>query len=452
MLNIYITSTKYILIILFAFFTYFAFNTLRNTPEEYKNKLLKRQRAILYILHFMAFILILINNSDKVYQVIIFYGCQLLYFIFFLGLTGVFFDGRISRPLVNSMSMMLCMSLIILTRLSLDKAFRQFAILLAATVIFFLVLFLFNKIKSWPRATWLYCVLGLGLLLVVLVMGDTSNGAKLSVDLKFFSVQPLEFVKIFFVFFLAALFEKSTSFKNVIISAVFAGAHVILLVLSRDLGSALILFVVYLFVLYSVTQKRLYLLSGTLGGAVAAVIGYKLFSHVRIRVLAWLNPWSVLDNEGYQITQSLFAIGTGGWLGMGLFQGRPSDIPVVEQDFVFSAISEELGGFFALCLIFLCLCCFLSFIRISMEQGERFYKTVVLGLSLVYVVQVFLTIGGAIKLIPSTGVTLPLVSYGGSSLVATIIIFGIILAIGMKNNTGKLTEKDNGKKAKEKSK
>lgn len=281
---------------------------------------------------------------------------------------------------------------------------------------------------------WFYCLFGVLLLLVVLVFGGTSYGAKLSIDFKIFSVQPLEFVKILFVFFLAALFKKSTEFKYIVLSAVIAGIHVILLVLSRDLGSALILFLVYLFMLYVATKNSFYLFGGLLAGSVASALAYKLFSHVRIRVVAWLNPWSVIDKEGYQITQSLFAIGTGSWLGLGLCHGMPNTIPVVEQDFVFSAISEELGGFFAICLILLCLSCFLIFIRIAMEQNDLFPKMIILGLSVTYGVQVFLTIGGAIKLIPSTGVTLPLVSYGGSSLLSTLVIIGIVQALYMNSS------------------
>ena len=158
--------------------------------------------------------------------------------------------------------------------------------------------------------------------------------------------------------------------------------------------------------------------------------------------MAWRNPLSVIDNEGYQICQSLFAIGTGGWFGMGLYQGLPNKIPVVEQDFVFSAISEELGGIFALCLIMVCISCFLMFFNIAMQMKNQFYKLVALGLGTVYGFQVFLTIGGVTKFIPSTGVTLPLVSYGGSSMLSTMILFGIIQGLYLlKQNEGELDGK-----------
>ena len=128
-----------------------------------------------------------------------------------------------------------------------------------------------------------------------------------------------------------------------------AGATVLTLVLQKDLGGALIFFITYLFMLYGVTENSLYLLLGLGGGSAAAWIAYRLFYHVQVRVLAWKNPFNYIDKEGYQITQSLFAIGTGGWFGMGLYQGLPKSIPVVDSDFVFAAISEEFAVY-SLCV------------------------------------------------------------------------------------------------------
>ena len=139
-----------------------------------------------------------------------------------------------------------------------------------------------------------------------------------------------------------------------------------------------------------------------------------------------MNPWADIENTGYQITQSLFAIGTGGWVGMGLCPGMPQKIPVVEKDFIFSAIAEELGGIFAVCVILICLGCFLQFMLIATRMQAVFYKLIAVGLGLEYITQVFLTVGGVTKFIPSTGVTLPFVSYGGSSILSTFILFGVM--------------------------
>ena len=142
--------------------------------------------------------------------------------------------------------------------------------------------------------------------------------------------------------------------------------------------------------------------------------------------MAWQGPFSVWETSGYQILQGLFAIGAGGWLGVGLGNGSPELIPFVQQDYMFAAICEELGGLFAICMILVCMSMFLLVVNISYRIKKRFYKLIALGLGTEYAFQVFLTIGGVSKFIPMTGITLPLVSYGGSSVLATIIMLAII--------------------------
>ena len=165
-------------------------------------------------------------------------------------------------------------------------------------------------------------------------------------------------------------------------------------------------------------------------------------SHVQARVQAWSNPLAVIDGAGYQVCQSLFAIGTGGWFGLGLGQGLPEKIPVVTKDFVFAAISEELGGVFALCLIMVCVSCFFMIMNVAMKLRDNYYRLTAVGLGTLYALQVFLTIGGVIKFIPSTGVTLPLVSYGGSSLLSTMIVFGIIQGLYIMQFDGRTQKKE----------
>ena len=328
------------------------------------------------------------------------------------------------------MGILITIGLIMLTRLSFDDAVRQFEIIVLGSAIFFVFLFFYRVLKKvWAHLTWIYCILGIFLLLCVIVFAKETYGAKISIDFGIFSVQPLEFVKILYVLFIASILSKSLEFKNLILSCVLAAVHVIILVLSNDLGGALIFFLVYVFMLFLFTGKLLYFLGGIISGSVAAFLSYFIFDHVQVRVGAWLNPWPLIDSQGYQITQSLFAIGTGGFMGSGLFNGMPEKIPVVKEDFIFSAISEELGGFFAICLILVCLSTFLIFIKIAISQKDYLFgKFVVMGLAVTYSVQIFLTIGGSIKLIPSTGVTLPFISYGGSSIIASLIMFSIVQA------------------------
>jgi cell division protein FtsW (lipid II flippase) len=245
------------------------------------------------------------------------------------------------------------------------------------------------------------------------------------------------------VFFAAAMLTRSTRFKDVVKITIVAAAYVLILVLEKDLGAALIFYVTYLAILYVASEKIIYLLAGLLAGSGAAVVAYHLFTHVQNRVIAWRDPWSTINSQGYQVAHSLFAIGTGGWFGMGLGEGLPNIIPVASSDFIFSAIAEEMGVFFAICLVLVEISCFVMFVNIALKMTRRFYKLTALGLAVQFIFQVFLTVGGAVKFIPSTGVTLPLVSYGGSSVISTVILFSIIQGMYVLNReeSGELEKK-----------
>lgn len=382
-----------------------------------------RQLVCMFMLHFLANLIIVLNTKSEV--MILFYGAQVLFFLCYIYLTR-FFYRNVSRLLLNNVCMLLCTGFIMLTRLNPEKAMRQFAIVAAAAVVTWIIPFIIDRVWQLVKIPWVYGMLGLALLVVVCLVGNTSFGAQLSLTIKGISVQPSEFVKITFVFFVATMFYRSTEFKQVVITTVVAAAHVLVLVLSKDLGSALIYFVTYLMMLFVATSSWVYLGSGLAGGSLAAVVAYKLFAHVRRRVEAWRDPWSDIDNKGYQVTQGLFAMGTGGWFGMGLYQGMPEKIPVVDKDFIFAAVSEELGAIYAICILLICVGCFLQFMIIATKMQAMFYKLIAFGLGTMYITQVFLTVGGVLKFIPSTGVTLPFVSYGGSSVLATFILFNII--------------------------
>ncbi|HAP02676.1 MAG TPA: FtsW/RodA/SpoVE family cell cycle protein, partial [Lachnospiraceae bacterium] len=271
-----------------------------------------------------------------------------------------------------------------------------------------------------------YIVISILLLGIVAVAGRTTYGAKINITIGSIAIQPSEFVKILMVLFIACMLVTDVSRKQVFTTVILCGVLILILAYSRDLGNAMIFYLTLLVMVYAATQKPVYLLGGVGLFGLAAVVGYFAFSHVQTRVLAWKDPLAVIDSAGYQISQSLFAIGTGGWFGTGLYQGMPKKIPVVETDFIFSAISEELGGLFALCLIFICIANFLMMFNIALQINNRFYKLIALGLGALYASQVFTTLGGVTKFIPSTGVTLPLISYGGSSLMATMLLFAMV--------------------------
>ncbi|MCI8449589.1 MAG: FtsW/RodA/SpoVE family cell cycle protein [Eubacterium sp.] len=422
--NLIIELSKYLMLLLFACYTLICFTALnRRRSEKHLRRILRKQTKLIFLIHLNAFAVIF--AVQKTLNVLLAYVMQAALLCCIIIIYKYIYK-RASGLIVNNMCMLLAIGFMILYRLNPDKAVRQYQIAAAAAVITLIIPFFIHRLHFLNRLTWIYALFGIALLLIVAVLGATSYGAKLSFKVAGIAIQPSEFVKILFVFYAASMLYQSTEFVQVVKATIVAAVHVLILVVSKDLGAALIFFITYLVMLYVATRKPFYLISGLACGSTASVVAYKLFRHVRVRVVAWKDPLSVIDNEGYQVCQSLFAIGTGGWFGMGLYRGMPNKIPIVEEDFVFAAVAEELGGFFAVCLIMVCVSCYLMFLNIAMQIHDQFYKLTALGLGTVYGFQVFLTIGGVTKFIPSTGVTLPLVSYGGSSLLSTFILFAII--------------------------
>ena len=337
----------------------------------------------------------------------------------------------VNNLLLCQMEMMLSIGFIMLARLNIAHAKRQFIIIACSTVLFLIIPILIKKLGFLKKLTWVYGGVGMAGLLVVLIAGNVINGSKLNFNVFGLIFQPSEMIKLLFAFFIAGLLYKSAELKNILISAALAALHVLILVASKDLGSALIYFIMYAAMVYVASAKNRYLLAGVLGGLMAAVAAYLLFAHVRLRVQIWLDPFKDPDNKGYQLTQSLFGISTGGWFGSGLGHGAPGVIPFVEADFIFSAVAEELGVLFGMLLILLCLSIVLGGLIMAVRIKDSFYRLVAVGLSVCYGVQVILTIGGGTGFIPLTGVTLPLVSNGGTSALITIALFGILQGIYM---------------------
>lgn len=440
MTNIIIEISKYLIILLMALYTLFNFRFFGAATWKKKNRVCMLQNHAMFLMHFLAYVVLYLKIENE--GIITFYLAQLGFLICYIYLSRLFYHN-ISRLLINNMCMLLCVGFIILTRISMEKAFKQFTVAVISAVVTWIIPYIIDRVWQLSKIPWVYGLIGLVLLFTVCVAGTSTFGAQLAINIGGVSFQPSEFVKISFVFFVATMFYQSVSFTNVLVTTGVAAVHILILVASRDLGSALIFFTTYLLMLFIATSNWLYLGIGLLSGSAASVLAYKLFGHIRVRVSAWLNPWADIDNKGYQITQSLFAIGTGGWFGLGLCQGLPGKIPVVEKDFAFAAVSEELGGVFALCLIFICLGCFIQFMMIAGRLQAMFYKLIAFGLGIVYITQVFLTVGGVTKFIPSTGVTLPLVSYGGSSILSTFIIFSIIQGLYLlKRNEEEVYEKN----------
>ena len=424
MTEIIIAIAKYIMIILITVYTVLAFTYLRGKTHRGRNFVNAMQIFCIIALHLTGYLAILAYTGTA--YLIFLYAAQLLFFVLYLALFRLIYP-RASRMLLNNSCMLLAVSFIMLTRLDESKGVRQSVITVFAAIVALIVPVAVRKLKDLWKPGWIYGIIGMAALLAVLLYGSQTNGSYLSFDIGgIVSLQPSEFVKITFVFFVASMFQHSISFKRAVVTTAVAIVHVLILVASTDLGAALIYYIAYLLMLFVATKSYLYLLGGLGCGCVAAIFAYFAFAHVQTRVAVWIDPWIDPTGDSYQILQSLFAIGSGGWLGSGLYLGSPEYIPLAYSDFIFSAICEEMGGIFAMMIVLIYLSCLLQFLWISTWMDGMFYKIVAFGLAAVFGSQVFLNVGGVIKLIPSTGITLPFVSYGGSSITSTFIMFGII--------------------------
>lgn len=419
--------SKYIMILIAALYAYIGFSSFL---KKEKNEGFVAMPILILLFHGTGFLSIFLKLNNE--KVVILYLLQVLGFIFFtLVYNGIY--KNFSKPLFYHMNFLLMTSFVFVTRINLNSGYRQTIFAAIALTISLALPFLIKKMSFLRNMGYLYGIIGVGALLYVFLKANRIYGAKNWVTLFGFRFQPSEFVKIVLIFMIASFLYVSKSLKQIIICGVFTAAMVLLLVLGRDLGAALLFSITFIFMIYYSTKNKILLGIFTGGGILAAIAGYFLFPHVRVRVTAFLDPWSNIDDKGYQITQSLFGIGSGGWFGFGLFRGSPKSTPVVESDFIFSGISEELGLLFSLSLILIYICTFLVLILLTYRTKNEFHRNISVGCLTMYSFQAFLSIGGAIKFIPSTGVTLPLISTGGSSMISMVIIFSVIQGLYITN-------------------
>ncbi len=325
--------------------------------------------------------------------------------------------------------------LLTIWRLSPGLGFRQNIWLLAGTIgLLFICWFprLFELLRKY-RAIWM--VIALLLVFLTILPGILNKSAQPNLWLTIWGLtfQPSEPLKILLIAYLAAYFSdrmttlQPKSWATVLPTLLILGITVLLLILQRDLGTASLVIIIYTFMVYLLIRKRRVLLIGAVILAVSMVIGYLSIDVIRLRIDAWLNPWVDPTARSYQIVQSLISIATGGVPGTGPGLGSPGLVPVAVSDFIFTAITEETGLLGAAALLVLILILFSRFIRSVQFAENDFNQLLVGGLSILVAIQSLLIIGGNIRLFPLTGVTLPYVSYGGSSLFINFLVAGIVL-------------------------
>lgn len=307
-----------------------------------------------------------------------------------------------------------------------------------------------SSLMDWlehHRYTWL--VLGLGLMLATFFFGvDPNNsGVRVWFNLGLFYFQPSELLKIILVIFLASYLEEHRAvvasgyrlgpltlppLPYLIPLVAMWGLAMAIIVFQRDLGVALLLFGVFLAMLYVATGNGWYVISGIAAFGVGAVVLYQFLPVVELRVTLWLDPWATAQGTGYQLVQAAYALASGGVFGSGLGLGAPEFVPAIHTDYAFTAIGEELGLIGALAILIMYILLVFRGYHIAMTVPGRFRgfeQLLAIGLTTILAVQTLVIIGGNLRLIPLTGITMPFISYGGSSIIANFLLLGLLLRI-----------------------
>ncbi len=335
-------------------------------------------------------------------------------------------------------------------RLSGGLAAEQATWIAVGLVAFAATLMIVRDHRMLDAYTYTIGLLGLILLMLPMVpgIGRTINGARLWVQIGPLGFQPAELGKVLIVIFLASYLNQKRELLQVATTRIgpfrlppakhlapvllaWAGSLAILFV-QRDLGASLLYFGIFVVLLWVATGRAAYLVLGLVLFAIGAWLGWVLFDHVQLRVDVWLNaldPEKVF-NQGYgQLAQSQFAMATGGLVGSGLGKGSPGLIPFAATDFIFAAIGEELGLLGATAVLLLYVVLVGKGLRIALEVRDGFGQLLAVGLATMIAIQTFVIVGGVIRVIPLTGVTLPFMSYGGSSLVSNFILLALLVRV-----------------------
>jgi peptidoglycan glycosyltransferase len=336
---------------------------------------------------------------------------------------------------------------VMIARLDDELAALQTVWSFVAVGAFTVTLFLVQRATNLSRLTWTMFAVGAVLLVLPLVpgVGSRINGARLWVSIGPINFQPGEFAKlalaIFFAGYLAQRREliAASTWKvgplrlpepRYVLPVVVAwGFAVVVMVALRDLGSSLLFFGLFVVMLWIATERVTYLVLGVVLFSAAAVMAWSMFDHVQTRVSIWLDPWDDPLGAGYQVIQALFGLADGGIAGTGLGRGSPGTTPLAESDYIFASIAEELGLIGGAAILMSYLLIIGSGLRIAVRTENTFEKLLAVGLTTIVGLQAFIIIGGVLRVLPLTGITLPFVSYGGSSLLANYVLLALLVRL-----------------------
>ncbi len=319
--------------------------------------------------------------------------------------------------------------MVMIYRLNSASGIKQIIWFVIGIVAFILIVVLMPELKKFQKYRYVY--LGCTLLFIGMAtfIGSSVNGSQNWVRFHGMSFQPSEFGKLFFILYLASSLKDYKNFKHLIEPACVVMATLGFMVLQKDLGSALIFFTMAVAMLYIATEKAKYVVVSLGLFVIGALISYKLFGHVRLRVMIWQNPWPYKASQSYQVVQSMYSIAWGGLSGTGLGMGFPRYVPVNIDDFIFSAICEEMGALVGFAIMIFYFLLVYRCMRAAILARDKFSRMVAVGYSSMIAAQVLVIVGGVTNMIPLTGITLPLVSYGGTSMLITFMALGVLQKI-----------------------
>ena len=340
---------------------------------------------------------------------------------------------HIDRFVLLAANFLWSLGLVVLWRIDADIAMRQFLFILVGTIAMVVTMLLIRRSKDFGKINWVFMGATILLLVSTLILGVTRGGAKNWIDLGFITIQPSEFAKVLFIVVSAYFLNTRNRLVSFIPYMIFTAACVVMLVLAKDLGAGLLISGTFLIMFFAATGRIWLTLAGVGVLGAGAYGSYKLFSHVRTRVEVWQDPWASYQDQGYQIVQGLMALASGGLLGVGLGLGMPEVIPVSTSDYIFTVIGEEFGIIVGIFIIIFYLVFIVRGIIIALNARSTYDALLVFGCTAMLSLQSFIIIGGVIKLIPLTGITLPFISHGGSSILASMIQLGIIEGVAVKN-------------------
>ncbi len=393
------------------------------------NKLLRRPRDILLIFEILAILLVFYTYEGDLDRQLLFLTGGLVFVIYISN----FILGKITTGdnyIFLIISLLLTIGVVTIFRIKPETGIKQLQWAFIGVLLFYATYFVVRVFPNLERYGSLALIVSVLLFLSTLIFGKTVGGSRNWLSLGFVVFQPTEFIKILLMFILGSFYTNYEKYKKypyasyIIMAIIYF--FVLLLFIQRDLGTAVMFMAMYMSVQFvydpDVKAKVINVALLVLG----AVAGYFLFTHVRTRFDIWMNPWDDVYNAGRQIVQSLFAIAEGGFFGAGIGFGHPELIPVSESDFIFPVICEEMGLFAGFAIILLYILLIYRGIKIALEQEYKFYRILAISATVMISIQAFLNIGGVTKFIPMTGITLPFMSYGGSSILSSFIALGIL--------------------------